>query len=199
MTIITCSDQYIDQCVDVHLKSFKGFFLTFLGKNFLKLLYSSIIEDPSGIGYVYIYNDDVIGLVFGSTQPTGLYRRLIKKRWLKFGLAALKAVVKKPKIIIRLLRSFKLANQENNTPGRGTLMSIAVDPTHQGKNIGKELISNFLNEVKKRGCLSVVLTTDAEENEKVNNFYMGMNFTLNRTYTTPEGRKMNEYLIALVQ
>ena len=197
MTVISCSDQHINQCVDVHLKSFKGFFLTFLGRNFLKLLYGSIIKDPSGIGFVYLNNNDVIGFVFGSTQPAGLYRRLIKKRWLKFGFAALMAVIKKPEIIFRLFRSINLKNEENATPGRGTLMSIAVDPSHHDKNIGKELVMTFLDETRKRGCQSIDLTTDAVNNERVNNFYTKLNFTLNRTFTTPEGRKMNEYLINL--
>jgi ribosomal protein S18 acetylase RimI-like enzyme len=197
MTIIKCSGKYIDQCVDVHMRSFEGFFLTFLGKNFLELLYKSIIEDPSGIGFVYLTSNEVAGFVFGSTQPTGFYKRILKKKFLQFGFAALGAIIRKPIILFRLLRVFSLANQEINQPGRGTLMSIAVDPDHQGKSIGKELVLSFLKESKKKGCQSIDLTTDAVENDSVNDFYKRMGFSLNRTFTTPENRKMNEYLMDL--
>jgi len=198
MTIIKCSGNYIDQCVEIHMRSFEGFFLTFLGKNFLELLYKSIIEDPSGIGFVYLTSNEVSGFVFGSIQSAGFYKRIIKKRFIPFGFAALGAIIRKPIILSRLLRVFSLANQENNQPDRGTLMSIAVDPGHQGKNIGKELVLSFLNEARKRGCQSIDLTTDAVKNDNVNDFYKRLNFSLNRKYVTPEGRQMNEYVISLV-
>jgi len=197
MTIIKCSGNYIDQCVEIHMRSFEGFFLTFLGKNFLELLYKSIIEDPSGIGFVYLTSNEVSGFVFGSIQSAGFYKRIIKKRFIPFGFAALGAIIRRPKILSRLLRVFSLANKENSQPGRGTLMSIAVDPAHQGKSIGRELVLSFLKESKKRGCQSIDLTTDAVDNVSVNDFYERMGFSLNCTFTTPENRKMNEYLIDL--
>ena len=48
-----------------------------------------------------------------------------------------------------------------------------------------------------RGVSSVSLTTDRDNNERTNDFYQKLGFELARTYVTPEGRAMNEYLIQL--
>ena len=74
-------------------------------------------------------------------------------------------------------------------------MSIAVDPNAAGRGIGKLLIDAFLEEMKRRGVLSVSLTTDRDDNEPVNTFYRNRGFWLTRQFVTPEGRWMNEYLI----
>jgi len=42
----------IDSVVKIHLSSFEGFFLSFLGEAFLKELYAGILAEPSGICFV---------------------------------------------------------------------------------------------------------------------------------------------------
>lgn len=73
-------------------------------------------------------------------------------------------------------------------------MSIAVDPKYQGQGIGKKLVKAFLTQAKKRDLEYINLTTDALNNDAVNHLYVSTGFKLYRGYTTPEGRKMNEYL-----
>ncbi len=183
--------------VFIHQKSFRGFFLTFLGPNFLRVLYQSISEDPSGIGFIAEVPSGTGAFVVGTTQPNGLYGRLLRKHWWQFGWTVLPAIVKKPSILPRLLRAFDMPGQELPTPKCGTLMSIAVDPSFQGQGLGKQLVVAFLAEAAKRGCTHVNLTTDAIGNEPTIAFYQKIGFDLYRTYTTPEGRRMNEYLIEL--
>ncbi len=36
--------EYVDNIVDIHMKTFTGFFLTFLGEGFLKHLYKGFIK-----------------------------------------------------------------------------------------------------------------------------------------------------------
>jgi GNAT superfamily N-acetyltransferase len=192
---ITINDAKV--IVSIHLNSFQGFFLTFLGPNFLRVLYQSISEDPSGIGFIAEDPGGTGAFVMGTTQPSGLYERLLRKHWWQFGWAALPALVKKPGILPRLLRAFAMPGQELPTPKCGNLMSIAVDPSFQGRGLGKQLVIAFLTEAARRGCTHVNLTTDALGNEPTNAFYQKMGFELYRTYTTPEGRRMNDYLIAL--
>ena len=76
-------------------------------------------------------------------------------------------------------------------------MSIAVLPNAQGKGAGKLLVSAFLEESKRRGLSQVNLTTDRNNNEAANHFYQKLGFSLSKSYTTPEGREMNEYAIDL--
>jgi len=183
--------------VDIHLVAFQGFFLSFLGARFLKELYSAIIRDPDGISFVCEEDKRIEGFIAGTNTASSFYRRLIISRWWRFGLACIGPIFKKPVIIPRLLRAFRKPNDEMPLPDCGILMSIAVLPAEQGKGIGKLLIQAFLTKSKHIGLKHITLTTDFINNERVNHFYMEMGFRCIRTYATPEGRTMNEYMVDL--
>ncbi len=186
--------EHIPNLVKIHLKSFPGFFLTFLGERFLFELYDAILLDSSGIEFIYQSEGEIYGFVAGTDQPSGFYKRLLVQRWWRFALAAIPATIRKPSILPRLLRAFSMPAQPLPAPNCGTLMSIAVAPSAQGKGVGKILVRAFLLEASKRGLEYVNLTTDADNNDTVNVFYVSQGFRLHRTFTTPEGRRMNEYL-----
>lgn len=180
--------------VNVHLRGFPGFFLSFLGEKFLHELYQTVLSDPSGIAIVYDQGD-LLGFVAGSDQPSGFYRRAICSRLLRFFLASISPVLRQPSIIPRLFRAFNTPVDEDPGEGCGTLMSIAVLPEAQGKGIGSQLLRAFLDQAAARGLAEVNLTTDRRGNEDVNHFYQSYGFRLERTYVTPEGREINEYRI----
>ena len=47
---VASNNECIDEIVDIHMETFTGFFLTFLGKGFLKQLYKGFIEhNKSGL------------------------------------------------------------------------------------------------------------------------------------------------------
>ncbi len=77
------------------------------------------------------------------------------------------------------------------------LMSIAVNPDEQGKGVGRQLISAFLQEARSCGASSVLLSTDAINNDAVNHFYLRAGFQILKVYVTPEKRQMNEYIYPL--
>jgi len=187
----------IDQVVNVHLSSFQGFFLTFLGPRFLSLLYAYILSSPDGVGFVFIDQDQVLGFVCGSTQPSGFYRRFLTHQWRDITFAVLLRVIRTPSIASRLIWRLAIPPQASTEPGTATLMSIAVLPGYQNKGIGKALVQEFLNEMQRRGMRRVNLTTDKDGNDAVNAFYCHLGFQLVRSFMTPEGRRMNEYAISL--
>ncbi len=187
----------VNAVVKVHLSSFQGFFLTFLGHQFLGELYAGIIADSTGIAYVYREEARVLGFVAGTSQPAGFYSRLLHQRWWRFALASLMPVLKKPLIILRLSQAFRKPQDVSNQPDTGTLMSVAVAPETQGHGLGQALVKAFRVEAQQRGCRYVNLTTDALDNEAVNAFYQHRGFHLARKFETPEKRLMNEYMIAL--
>jgi len=187
----------VKQVIAIHLSAFQGFFLTFLGSQFLQELYTAILADPTGIGFVCVYDKELNGFVVGTTQPSVLYGRLLARRWWRFGLACIIPILKNPFIIPRLLRAFRRPQEITPLPDSGTLMSIAVLPGMQGKGIGQSLVQAFLHESCIRGLKHVNLTTDFLNNESVNQFYSNLGFRCVRTIITPEGRKMNEYVIDL--
>jgi ribosomal protein S18 acetylase RimI-like enzyme len=186
----------VNQVVNVHLSSFQGFFLTLLGAKFLNLLYAYIVSSPDGVGYVFVEDDgEVVGFVCGSTKPSGFYKRFLKNQWLRIILAILGSVVRNPRILPRLVWRVLRPPQASPSPATATLLSIAVLPEHQNKGIGRLLVQEFLDEMWRRGMQRVNLTTDREGNEAVNAFYRRLGFRLVRSFVTPEGRWMNEYVI----
>lgn len=78
------------------------------------------------------------------------------------------------------------------------LFSIGLLPELQGTGAGKLLVQAFLHEARMRGCKRVFLTTDRDDNGAVNAFYQKLEFKIKRQYETPEGRRMNEYWINLL-
>jgi hypothetical protein len=55
------------------------------------------------------------------------------------------------------------------------------------------LVQRWLDEAQSRGARGCFLTTDAENNDTVNRFYLSLGWKLEAAYTTREGRKMNRY------
>ena len=156
-----------------------------------------VCEDPSGIAIVYDDNP-ISGFVVGTVEPSGFYKRLIERRWWKFGLAALMPLIRRPVILPRLLRAFTLpAKSADAQLKTGTLLSLAVLRNSNGKGVGKKLVASFLEMSQKRQVEMVNLTTDAVGNDATNEFYQKMGFTLVNVFATPEGRLMNEYVICL--
>lgn len=185
--------------VATHIEAFAGFFLSFLGPRFLAELYTGILRDPSGIAFVCQDERRILGFVAGSAQPSGLYRRLLRGEWFRFTLAALPALAHRPTVAMRLIRALRAPSEATSAPGIGTLMSIAVLPVAQGGGNGRQLVAAFLEEGRSRGLYAVNLTTDAIGNEATNHFYRNLGFRLSRTFTTPEGRMMNEYQIEIAE
>ena len=188
----------VKRVVDVHLASFPGFFLSSLGPRFLYYFYSGICSAPEGITFVY-FNDVGIpaGFVAGTSNPRGFYSRLLRRGWLKFALASIVPILMNPFIAGRV--ALAITHPSGNPVGDDVagLFSIGVLPELQGTGAGKKLVEAFLGEAKNRGCKRVFLTTDRDNNDTVNAFYEKLGFAIARQYVTREGRRMNEYWIAL--
>jgi colanic acid biosynthesis glycosyl transferase WcaI len=197
--IVKIEDRHLGQIVDVHVKAFPSFFLTFLGPGFLKEFYRSFIQDPAGIGFVAMDSNTytVLGAIVGPFVPDGYFKRLLKKRWYAFCLASIAAVLKKPAIVKRLFRAVFYRGEAPSGPPRALLSSIAVSPQAQGQGVGQALVKRWVQEVERRGGTGCFLTTDAENNESVNRFYQRLGWKIESAHTTPEGRKMNRYILDL--
>lgn len=188
------SFENLDVVVQIHIRGFPDFFLTFLGPSFLRLLYHNIVVDPEGILLVAEVDGTVAGFVAGVTHQDGFYRRLIRRQKWSFAWAALGAALRRPAIIPRLWRALQRPSDAAESTAGACLMSIAVSPAFQRQGIGKQLVEAFCQELAARGEMAVCLTTDRDHNEAANHFYQRLNFKLVRSFTTPEGRAMNEYV-----
>jgi hypothetical protein len=64
----------VSSVVQVHLASFPGFFLTFLGRRFLALLYEQMQHDNEGVVLVARSADRIKGFVAGVRHQSGFYQ-----------------------------------------------------------------------------------------------------------------------------
>jgi hypothetical protein len=80
--IIKANYNHINSIVDIHLNSFKDFFMTKLGKKFLKIYYKSILNYEHGVILVGINNGKIVGFAAGFIYPDKFYSNLkkIKKK-----------------------------------------------------------------------------------------------------------------------
>jgi ribosomal protein S18 acetylase RimI-like enzyme len=188
---------HINKAVDIHMHSFPGFFLTFLGPTFLREFYGSFLSDNNGVAFVAKDSEtnSILGVIVGPLVPDGYFKRLLKKRWWAFCLASIGAALKKPIVIKRLFRALLYRGQAPPGRQRALLSSVAVSPEVQGHGIGRALVTKWVEEVKRRGCDGCYLTTDAYNNDKINRFYQKLGWRIESTYTTPEGRVMNRYVL----
>ena len=181
------------EVVQAHLASFDGFFLSTLGPRFLHHFYEGMIEIESGVLIVAIHGNRIVGFVGGATEQVGFYGSLLKTRAIRFAVAAALAGLRNPRAIPRLMRAKQRGDGHVDTPPGPCLMTLGVLPGQEGRGIGQSLVNEFQTEISRAGGHSYCLTTDAEANERTNEFYESLDLVLSRVITTPEGRRLNEY------
>jgi len=196
MKITKCNcvnDKIIDDIADVHIWAFSGFFLTFMGKGFLRAMYKSYCEHPNSGLLLATEEDCLVGFLAYSADMSGLYKYMIKKRLPLFAWYSCSALCKKPVIFMRLLRAFLRPSEAKREESYVELASICVRPEIKSKGVGTALINELKSIVDFDNYSYIKLETDAKDNDAVNAFYVKNGFVLDNVYKTPEGREMNEY------
>lgn len=199
-TLAPMTLDHVKAVVEVHRRSFQTFFLTFLGPRFLTLLYTEILAEPRSVAIVALNaSGQVLGFVAGVSEQSGFYGRIARRRWFSFAIASVGAVLKRPAIIPRLFRALGQSSRSKSSSAQACLLSLAVDPAIEGRGTGRALVCEFLSRMQSLGVMKVGLTTDEVANDRTNRFYQKLGFRCIRNFTTPEGRRMNEYAIERAQ
>jgi ribosomal protein S18 acetylase RimI-like enzyme len=182
--------------VRVHQAAFPGFYMTRLGPPFLRLYYRLVMDYAGGILLVAERAGRVSGFVSGFARPAGFYR-LLRKNRPRVALSVLPALLRSPGLAKRLVtnagRVEDSAREEDG--GACELSSIGVMPGTRG--LGSALVAAFVADAQARGAREVYLTTDALDNDRVNEFYRRCGFRLERVTEPVAGRPMNLYAVSL--
>lgn len=185
--------ELINQIVSVHLRSFQGFFLTFMGRGFLKQLYQSYCDHQDSGLLVAEFNGRPIGFLAYSGNFSSLYKFMIKSRLIKFAWYSIGAFFRRPTAFMHIIKAFLKPSETKRIEKYVELASIGVDPRVKSKGIGTKLI-NKLKEIVDFDIYSyITLETDAVGNEATIHFYEKNEFAKERIYETFEGRRMIEY------
>ena len=183
----------IKDIAELHKRAFPKFFLTQLGVPFLRTLYNGYMEDKDSGIIIAVNEGELMGFIAYSNDYPRFYKGLIKNHLIKFAFCSLGAAISHPSFIKRILGAFKKSESVVKEERYVELASICVDPTIESKGIGSALINYLKSIVDFKTYAYINLETDADGNDSVNKFYVKNGFELERTFTTTEGRRMNEY------
>jgi ribosomal protein S18 acetylase RimI-like enzyme len=191
LTVRNIKLEDIDSIVDVHTEAFSDFFLTTLGRNFLKIYYTSLIKNNDGIALCA--HDElkvIVGFCAGTTNSEGFHKRLIMCNPVKFGVQIFILIIKKPKSIIRLFSNLEKQPLKQISGKIAELLSIGITKSAKGMGVGTALVEKFDIELKRRGSTIVTLTTDFYDNDKVISFYNKHGYDIQSEFIAYPDRRM---------
>ncbi len=174
----------IDAIVHLHNLAFPGFFLTFLGGSFLRLLYRAFVDVDGGICIVAQDGDGLRGVIVGAADPGSFFATLPGKRAGLFALRAMPGLLHNPLLVVCKCAwaLFYRGERPAALPGAGLLSSVAVSPDMSGRGIGRKLVEAFCDELRRHNAGYVYLITDETDNELTNRFYRTCGFHLVDTF-----------------
>lgn len=183
----------INDIVTIHLNTFTGFFLTFMGRGFLNQMYTSYCDYEEAGLLVAEEDGKAIGFLAYSSNFSGLYKFMIKTRLIRFGWYSIGAFFRRPSAFMHIISAFLKPGEAKREEKYVELSSIGVDPNIKSKGIGSLLIDSLKRKVDFTKFAYINLETDAVDNEGAIHFYEKNGFVRERTFETDEGRKMYEY------
>lgn len=195
--IVDAQPEQLPAIVRLHIQAFPQFFLTFLGEGFLTHLYRGYMRhEKSTLLVAKDETNSMLGFVAFTEDLSGFYRHLLNRSIVPFAWYSLLAAFRNPRSIIRLLRALTSPNQSIRKEPYVELASIGVSPYNGGRGVGSRLVDAVKRRVDFKKSAYIKLETDAADNEQVNAFYQCNGFVVHHSFTTPEGRLMNEYRYA---
>lgn len=186
-------NRIIDEVVSIHLETFTGFFLSFMGRGFLKQMYRSYCEHEQSKLLMAEENGEILGFVAYSSDFSGLYKFMIKNRLPYFAWYSIGAFFRRPSAFLHIISAFLKPGEAKREESYVELSSIGVSPKYKSKGVGSLLISELKKRVDFNKFAYITLETDAVNNEPAIQFYQKNAFVKQRLYKTSEGREMLEF------
>lgn len=181
----------LEQMVQIHLVSFKSFFLTSLGDRFLKTFYRSCIKSNEAVTVVCCDDNGMpAGFAMGSLRADGFYKRLLLRNFLPFSFEAVKLIFSKPGALVRLVKNLTKTEERSESPDFSELLSIASSPEFRGQGIGRKLLDSFEEKIREEGGRVVSLTTDYFDNGDVIEFYRKSGYEIENDFISFPDRRM---------
>ena len=191
MTVRNASAADIEKIVMIHYERFSGFFLSTLGKHFLKVFYAAFLKSP---GLLLVLEDEreIKGFAAGSRDNRGFYKKLIGNNLVNFMISGFKILFTKPAALIRI--GTNASTSEKNSLAFAELLSIATLKNKKG--YGKILLNEFEKEIASENIenLPISLTTDFDENTKVIDFYKESGYQIHEVFESYQNRKMYRFI-----
>lgn len=180
----------IDKIVEIHYKRFSSFFLTTLGKDFLKIFYKAFLAPP-GILLVIEEEGKIMGFAAGSYSNKGFFKKLLFNNLSGFCKIGIIIILTNFAAFKRLM--FNASKSGKNNMIYAELLSIATVKNNKG--YGKFLLKFFEKRVTDMNSnLPISLTTDFENNNKAITFYKDAGYEVFEIFNSYNDRKMIRFI-----
>lgn len=190
----------LGRVVRVHVAAFPDFFMTQLGRRFLRAYYGMVLAHPRGILLVADTPDGVQGFVAGFADPGRFYTSM-RVHAAHLAVRAIVGIIRRPSLWSRLLRTAQGVVRPRTvfTAAQDSceLASLGVSPTYSGKGLGQALVAAFMSVASGQGATHVYLTTAERDNDRVNRFYVRLGFVATGAYVSSGGESKVRYEAAL--
>lgn len=183
----------VSDIVTIHLNTFTGFFLTFMGRGFLNQMYCSYCDHGESGLYVAEEQGKAIGFLAYSENFSGLYKFMLRRRLLLFCWYSIGAFFRRPSSFMHIIKAFLKPKEVMREEKYVELSSIGVNPTTKSKGVGSMLIDELKKNVDFEKFAYITLETDAINNDSAIRFYEKNGFIREREFETEESRRMYEY------
>jgi len=159
----------------LHALTIRDGFLPQLGIRFLASLYRSIAVDHAARVWTARRASEVIGFCAYTSSVSGLYRRILRKRWLPILTASLPYALI-PRNIMQMLDTVRYPSKASSPDlPDAEVLSIGVHPSAQGTGAGRRLIARVLQQAARDGVPEIKVLAGASL-EGANRFYQRCGF-----------------------
>lgn len=185
------SERHINDACKIHVDSIQDSFLPILGQDFLKILYTGIIDYDLGFGLVYIKDNKVVGFVLVNENTNNLFKEIVKRKWFMLSLSVMRKVLTNPSILIKIYKTFFYPKETCTEDFNTELLVLAVCKNYREMGIGKKLI-NSLNKRLSTKNIDKYKVSVYNDNEGANKFYKSVGFRLAYSFSLYD-KKCNVY------
>ncbi len=186
----------LDQLSTLHFQVMKTL-LSELGIIFVRKYYD-VVQNENGIIGICALSEQgkIIGWVIGSKDPAALNSKLRQPlSW--FFAQILLTAIKHPFVLLELGRSVITTSESNKLDvSQCELTYIGVSPASQGRGLGKELISRFIERAKQSGYNSIALSVETDNLAAIS-LYSKCEFQITKTFQ--EGRFHRHRMVLEIQ
>jgi ribosomal protein S18 acetylase RimI-like enzyme len=186
-------DDVYHKVAQLHCKHINNSFLATLGPSFLTLMYKAIDNDKSSVLIAKEVNGDIVGFVSGAVSLGTIYKRLLYKPFSLF-LALMSCLYS----VSKLFKIFEIIFLKKNNPilkelPQNELLTIVVDPSHQGQGYAEDLFESLCNHFKAINVLNFKIVVGSEL-ARAHAFYLKMGCTIAGEVEVHKGKNSLVYV-----
>ena len=174
------TDEHVRSIAELHHASLTGM-LTQLGRPIIEKFYRSALEAEHNIGLVCLDGKVVRGFAFGTMRRAVLYQNIAKKIFPFLAYSLGKFLIKTPKEIYSIWQAVFSKENYYSSECDTELVYLVVHPSYKKLGIGRTLINEFHDILRKNGVFRYELSVD-EDNRVALRCYESMGTRITHKY-----------------